>query len=599
MVPSAAFLPVSRADMSARGWDSCDFILVSGDAYVDHPSFGAAIISRVLEAEGYTVGIIAQPDWRRASAFAVLGKPRLAFLVTAGNLDSMVSRYTANKKPRSEDAYSPGGKAGLRPDRALIAYCNKIREAFPGVSIVIGGIEASLRRLSHYDYWSDTIKKSVLLDAKADILVYGMGERAIRAIARRLADGETPRTLKDIPGTVWRSGREAEIPPGAVILPAHEEQARDNPAFARAFLHQYRNADDEGAPPLAEPSAGGWAVQNPPSPPLSMEEMDAVYALPFTRASHPLYEKDGGVPALEEVRFSITSSRGCFGSCSFCALSFHQGRRVRGRSQASILAEAEKFLRMPGFKGVISDVGGPTANFRAPPCERQKKEAPCPDRRCLFPEPCPGLEADHAEYLSILRRLRALPGVKHVFIRSGIRFDYLILDKDPAFLEELCAHHVSGQLKVAPEHVSDRVLAVMGKPGRSSYLEFEKAFARAAEKAGKPYYLLPYYISAHPGSTLEDAIELALALKEAGFVPDQIQDFYPTPGTLSTCMYRTGIDPLTGNAVHIPKGERERRLQRALAHFHKKENAPLVREALLAAGREDLIGSGKGCLVRD
>jgi len=594
---AASFLPVTRDDMAARGWDACDFVLVTGDAYVDHPSFGAAIVSRLLESEGYRVGIIAQPEWKDPASFAALGRPRLAFLATAGNLDSMVAKYTANKKPRSEDAYSPGGASGLRPDRALVAYCNGIRAAFPGATIVVGGIEASLRRLSHYDYWSDTVKKSVLLDAKADLLVYGMGERALKSIADRLASGCGVREIRDVPGTVWRTGKEAELPANARRLPAHEVQAKDKAAFAEAFMIQYRGADDETAPPLAEHSAAGWAVQNPPSPPLSPDELDAVYALPFARDSHPSYRDRGGVPALEEVRFSIASSRGCFGSCSFCALSFHQGRRARGRSERSIVEEARLLSSMPSFKGIISDVGGPTANFREAPCERQRGDPPCPDRRCLAPEPCSAIRADHSGYLSILRAIRALPGVKRVFVRSGLRFDYVMLDAKSPFLAELCEHHVSGQLKVAPEHVSDRVLKAMGKPGRAVYEAFEKAFRKAAANAGKKLYLLPYYISAHPGSGLEEAIELALALKKAGFVPDQVQDFYPTPGTLSTCMYHTGIDPLSGEPIHVARGERERRLQRALVHFHKPENAALVREALREAGREDLIGHGGDCLV--
>jgi len=599
MPAPGTFLPVNRDDMAARGWDACDFVMVSGAAYVDHPSFGAAVISRYLESLGYRVGVLAQPAWRQPGSMSALGRPRLAFLATAGNLDSMVNRYTANRKPRSEDVFSPGGQAGLRPDRALIAYCNAIKRDFPGVPIVLGGLEASLRRLSHYDYWSDSLRKSVLLDSKADLLVYGMGERAIAAIASGLAEGVGIKTLRDIPGTVWRTGRDKDIPQEALRLPSHEEQAEDKAAFAQAFALQYRNTDPASASVLAEPSAAGWCVQNPPAAPLSREELDRIYALPYVRDSHPMYAAAGGVPALAEVRFSITVTRGCFGACSFCALALHQGRRVVSRSLESVEAEAILLTRLPGFKGIIHDLGGPTANFLSPPCPGQEKKGACPDRRCLAPLPCPALKPDHTEWLRMLRAVRAIPGVKRAFVRSGLRFDYLMLDRNaPAILEELCLHHVSGQLKIAPEHVSEKVLRAMGKPGSDIFRAFRAAFREASLQAGKELHLIPYYISAHPGSTLEDAIELALALKAEGHAPDQIQDFYPVPGTLSTAMYYCGFDPLNGETLHIPRGERERRLQRALLHFHKPENEALVREALRAAGRADLIGKDSGCLVR-
>lgn len=593
--PYRDFLPVSRQDMDARGWDQCDFVFVSGDAYVDHPSFGAALLSRYLESLGYRVGILAQPDWRDAIAFSALGRPRLAFLVSSGNMDSMVNHYTANRKPRSEDAFSPGGKAGLRPDRALIAYCNAIRGAFPGVAIVIGGLEASLRRMTHYDYWSDTLRKSVLLDAKADLLVYGMGERAIKEIAEALAAGAGVKELRSIRGTVWRTGRSAEVPPNALNLPAHEAQKSDKAVFAQAFLTQYRNADPISGRVLAEPSAAGYVVQNPPALPLSAREMDALYGLPFARQAHPRYPE--GVPALSEVKFSLTSSRGCFGACSFCALSFHQGRHIQARGPGSLAQEAEMLTRLPDFKGSISDVGGPTANFRRNPCDKMGKAGACLDRRCLAPEPCPRLKADHSDFIHALNAVKAVPGVRKVFIRSGIRYDYLMLDQTSGFLELLCRDHVSGQLKVAPEHVSPAVLRAMGKPGAESYRAFAKAYAAANKRLGLKQYLVPYYISAHPGSTLTEAIELACELKASGFVPDQVQDFYPTPGTLATCMYYSGLDPETMESVHVARGARERSLQRALLQFDKPENRALVREALREAGREDLIGTGPDCLI--
>jgi uncharacterized radical SAM protein YgiQ len=594
--PNAEFLPVSRSDMEARGWDRCDFVFVSGDAYVDHPSFGPALLSRWLESLGYRIGIIAQPDWKDPSAFAVLGEPRLSFLVSSGNMDSMVNHYTANRKPRSEDAYSPGGKAGRRPDRALIAYCNMIRRAFPGTAIVAGGIEASLRRMTHYDYWSDTLKKSILLDAKADLLVYGMGERAIKEIAEGLAAGKSVKELRSVRGTVWRTGKADEVPAEAILLPSHEEQKADKIAFAKAFMEQFGNADPIRGKVMAEPSAAGFSVQNPPALPLTSPELDAIYELPYLRSWHPMYS--GGVPALSEVKFSLVGSRGCFGSCSFCALAFHQGRHVQSRSPESLVRETELLSKMPDFKGIINDVGGPTANFTRNPCDKMGKSGACPERRCLVPEPCPNLKADHSAYLANLRAVKAVNGVRKVFIRSGIRFDYLMLDLDSGFLEELCRDHVSGQLKTAPEHVSPQVLRAMGKPGAQAYRAFASAYAETNDRLGLKQYLVPYYVSAHPGSSLREAIELACALKAAGFVPDQVQDFYPTPGTLSSCMYYTGVDPETLEPIHVARGARERNLQRALLQFNKPENRALVIEALTEAGREDLIGSAPNCLVR-
>ena len=599
--------------MDKRGWDECDFVFVTGDAYVDHPSFAAALIGRVLEADGFRVGIIPQPEWKDSTSFTCLGRPRLAFLVGAGNLDSMVAHYTAAKKKRSQDAYSPGGKAGSRPDRTLIKYVGMIREAsarkgWKDVPIIIGGIEASLRRFAHYDYWSDTVRHSVLLDSKADILVYGMGEAAIREIGQRLDTGEKIDEIRDVRGTCVRSN---VCPPGALELPDYETVKGNDPSSLRSytahFMLQKNNADPSSAKTLAERNdSGRWVIQNPPGFPLEQKEFDSIYELPFTRRSHPVYDEAGGIPALKEVAFSQVSSRGCFGGCSFCAITFHQGRAVRGRSRESLVWEAEAVVRMPEFKGYIHDVGGPTANFYTPHCSRQEKGSFCADRECLFPTPCPKLKADHGPYLETLSALRQLKGIKKIFIRSGIRFDYIELDKRKGneFLETLCTHHVSGQLKVAPEHISSKVLEAMGKcavktagaanttgaanAAGGGYKEFREKFFQMNKSLGLKQYLVPYFISGHPGSTLEDTIELALFLKQSGFIPDQVQDFYPTPGTLSTAMYRTGIDPRTGNSIYVP-GEREKRLQRALLHFNRKENASLVREALIEAGREDLL----------
>ncbi len=604
--------------MAARGLapGDLDLIIVTGDAYVDHSSFGSSLIGRLLESEGYAVGIIARPDTDDVEAFRLLGRPRLAFLVGSGALDSMVSSYTANRKPRTEDDYAPGGRAELclrgdgtigsgrrgrrqaRPDRALIAYATKCREAYKGVPIVAGGLEASLRRLAHYDYWSDTVRRSALLDSKADILIYGMAETAVLEIMGRLAAGERPDALHGIRGTVWRSSKRPELPEASTLfLPSFEETARDKSVFASSFRTQYRNTDPHSAGTLVEESEGRWVIQEPPAFPLDRATLDRVYDLPFEREAHPMYLPFGGVPALAEVRFSLTSCRGCFGACSFCSIAFHQGRAVVSRSRSSLLREARLLCGLPGFKGYIHDVGGPTANFRRSACAKMDRDGACVDRRCLAPEPCPGLEADHGDYLALLRELRSLDGVKRVFVRSGLRFDYLMNDGDEEFFRELVSYHVSGQLKVAPEHVSEKVLALMGKPKRAVYDAFARRYAELNRELGMKQYLVPYFISAHPGSGLAEAIELAEYLRDTGFVPDQVQDFYPTPGTLSTAMYWTGLDPLTGAALYVARGERERAMQRALLQYCKPENRALAREALIAAGRADLVGAGPACLV--
>lgn len=605
MTGRASFLPVTGADMDERGWSACDFVLVTGDAYVDHPSFAAALLGRLLEAEGYRVGVLAQPRWQGAEAagdFLRFGEPRLAWLVSAGAMDSMVSRYTANNKPRSEDSYSPGGKAGFRPDRALLAYTSKIREISKGIPVVIGGIEASLRRFAHYDYWSHTVRRSILLDTKADLLVYGMGERAMLEIARRLRDwrnGEESRAespfpaelLRGIRGTAWRTGREADLPEGTVMLPPFESVKADPDAYGKHFVLQEQNADPLSGSVLAERTENRFVVQERSALPLEQAEFDRVMELPYAREWHPDYDAAGGVPALAEVQFSLTSCRGCFGACAFCAITFHQGRLIQARSHESLEREAVALTKLPEFKGYIHDVGGPSANFRVPACAKQAEHGACPDRQCLGDTPCPALKADHRDYVSLLRRLRAIPGVKKVFIRSGIRFDYVMLDPDPrrTFLKELCAHHVSGQLKVAPEHSSNRVLSVMRKSTNEMYRAFEAAYRETNQALGLKQYLIPYYIAGHPGASLEDALHNALELKKGGFVPDQVQDFYPTPGTLATCLYWTGRDPYTGKSVHVARGAHERALQRALLQFNKKENRPLILEALRSLGREDLI----------
>lgn len=573
-----------------------DFVLVTGDAYVDHPSFGAAVIVRILERRGYRVAILAQPDWRSADAFRAIEAPRLGCLITAGNVDSMVNHYTVFKRKRRTDSYSPGGEAGHRPDRATIVYSNRAREAWPGVPLILGGIEASLRRLAHYDYWDDRIRRSVLLDAKADLLVYGMGENAVVEIAEALDSGIAASGITWIRGTCYKAplakARELALAadPGARVLPSFEELLASKEAYAESFRIQYRGNDAVTGVPLVEPYGDGLAVVvNPPMPPLSTQELDDVYALPFTGDPLPQYAEQGGVPAIEEVRFSLTANRGCFGGCAFCALAFHQGREVRGRSKESVVREAEALIRRPDFKGYIHDVGGPTANFHAPACERQIRKGVCRDKDCLWPEPCRQLTVDHKAYLDLLRTLRRLTGVKKVFIRSGIRYDYVMADPDDEFLTELVEHHVSGTLKVAPEHVSPRVLAAMRKPKAEVFEAFRERYRAVNERLGKDQYLIPYLISSHPGATLQDAVELALYLHKTGFVPEQVQDFYPTPGTLATCMYYTGKDPLTGQEVYVARDMGEKRMQRALLAFNKRENQALVREALTLAGRQDLI----------
>ena len=594
------FLPISRADMAERGWDQLDFLLISGDAYVDHPSFGTAIISRLLESEGYRVGIIALPDWRSTRDFEVMGRPKYAVLISSGVIDSMVNHYTASKKPRSEDVYAPGGKAGMRPDRAVIVYANRVREAFKDIPVILGGTEASLRRFAHYDYWSDTVRRSILVDSKADLLIYGMGEKPILEVAARLAEGERIQEIRDVRGTCYLTddltGLEKSVK--TVMVPSFEEVKSDKVRYAEAFKIQYDEQDPIRGNILVQPHGNRYLVQNPPALPLTVEEMDRVYALPYQRTYHPVYEAEGGVPAIQEVEFSITSHRGCFGGCSFCALTFHQGRIIQKRSQASILAEAKKLVWMDNFKGYIHDVGGPTANFRNPACRVQAKQGTCKGKQCMDKGGCRHLVVDHSEYLQLLRKLRELPEVKKVFIRSGIRYDYLMLDKDDTFFEELCEHHVSGQLKVAPEHVVDRVLSRMGKPGRAVYDRFVKKFYEINRKLGKEQYLVPYLLSSHPGSDLAAAIELAEYLRDIRYTPEQVQDFYPTPGSLSTCMFYTGLDPRTMEKVYVPKSPKEKAMQRALLQYRKPSNYKLVYEALTLAGREDLIGYGPKCLIR-
>ena len=596
--PRDAFLPVSRADMDARGWDRCDFVYVSGDAYVDHPSFGAAIICRVLEAHGYRVGVIAQPDWTDPGSVAALGEPRLAFLVSAGNMDSMVNHYSVARHRRKTDAYTPGGRMGARPDHAAVVYGNLIRRTFKKTPIVLGGIEASLRRLAHYDYWSDKLKRSILLDSGADLVSYGMGERSIVQIAEALDAGLDVRDVTYVEGTVYRTSSLDEVY-DYELLPGWDEFSSDRLAYARSFAVQYRNQDHFSGRRLVEPYPNKvYVVQNPPAAPLSQDEMDEVYALPYTRSYHPDYEAAGGVPALKEVKMSLISNRGCFGECSFCALTFHQGRIVQTRSHDSLLEEARAITRDPDFKGYIHDVGGPTANFRAPACKHQLKRGACTDRRCLWPRPCSQMDVGHADYVELLRKLRAIPGVKKVFVRSGIRFDYVMADPDDTFVRELVAHHVSGQLKVAPEHVSDAVLAVMGKPERSVYDAFCKKYRAVNERLGLKQYLVPYLMSSHPGSTLKEAVELAEYCRDLGYMPEQVQDFYPTPSTMSTCMYCTGVDPRTMKPVYVPKTQHEKAMQRALIQYRNPANYDLVHEALVKAGRRDLIGYGPKCLIR-
>jgi uncharacterized radical SAM protein YgiQ len=591
------FLPISREDMEQLGWERPDFVLVSGDAYVDHPSFGAAVISRVLEANSFKVGVIAQPDWKNVNEFQKLRCPRLGFLVTAGNIDSMVSHYTVAGKRRKTDAYSPGGRTGLRPDRAATVYAKKIKEAYPGIPVILGGIEASLRRLAHYDYWDDRVFRSILLDSEADLVVYGMGEKAIVEIAEALQSGLSIGDLSFIRGTVYRC-EEINNPADTILLPPYEQIIADKKTFAESFMIQYRNTDPFSAKALAEPYPDGFVIQNPPAEALTTDELDMIYRLPFARNYHPVYEKGGGVPAITEVKFSLISSRGCFGGCSFCSLHFHQGRIIQTRSSEAIIDEAKQIIADPDFKGYIHDVGGPTANFRQKACRKQLKEGACSNKQCLYPQPCKNLVVDHSDYLSLLRKLRNLEGVKKVFIRSGIRYDYLMQDKDNQFFNELCEHHISGQLKVAPEHIAPTVLAQMGKPDKKTYLDFKKRYKVVNEKLGKEQYLVPYFMSSHPGSDLEAAVELAVFIRNHEHRPEQVQDFYPTPGTLSTCMYYTGLDPRTMKPVYVTKSPHEKAMQRALIQFRNPKNYKLVYEALLKTGRKDLIGYGRRCLIK-
>ena len=591
------FLPISKKDMKKRGWDYLDFVYIIGDAYVDHSSFGPAIISRVLESRGFRVGIISQPDWTNDESICVFGEPRLGFLVSGGNMDPMVNHYTVSKKKRKTDAYTPGGVIGKRPDHATVVYCNLIRRTYKNTPIIIGGIEASLRRMAHYDYWSDSLKRSILLDSQADIISYGMGERSIVEIAEALDSGIDVRDITFIEGTVYKT-KDIENVYDYVMLPSYDDLKRDRLEFAKSFNTQYRNTDPFSGKRLVEPyDKGIYVVQNPPAKPLTQMEMDDVYALPFMNTYHPSYEKAGGVPAINEIKFSITSNRGCFGSCSFCALAFHQGRIIQARSHESIIAEATEMTKAPDFKGYIHDVGGPTANFRHPACEKQLKSGACQNRQCLFPEPCKNLKADHKDYVALLRKLRALPKVKKVFVRSGIRFDYALADKDDTFIRELCRYHVSGQLRVAPEHVSDNVLRLMGKPENSVYEKFVNKCNRINEKYGMKQYLVPYLMSSHPGSTLKDAIELAEYVRDIGYMPEQVQDFYPTPSTISTCMYYTGVDPRNMQPVYVAKNPHEKAMQRALIQYKDPKNYDLVREALVKEHREDLIGFGGKCLI--
>lgn len=595
---SRGFLPVTRTEMKERGWDEVDFVYVSGDAYVDHPSFGHAIITRLLEAHGYRVGIIAQPDWKDKESVCVFGEPRLGFLVSGGNMDSMVNHYTVSKKRRRQDSYTPGGEMGRRPDYAVVVYGNLIRQTYKNTPIILGGVEASLRRLAHYDYWSDKLKRSVLLDSGADLISYGMGEHSIVEIADALAAGIDVKDITFIDGTVCKV-KSLDSVYDAVVLEPYEAMKQDKLLYAKSFYTQYCNTDPVVGKRLAEPySEHLYVVQNPPAKPLTQEEMDFVYGLPYMRTYHPSYEEAGGVPAIAEVKFSLISNRGCFGACSFCALTFHQGRIIQTRSHASLLDEAEGFTKDKEFKGYIHDVGGPTANFRAPACDKQLKHGACVNKQCLFPKPCKNLKADHQDYLELLRELRRLPGVKKVFIRSGIRFDYLLADRDESFFKELCQYHVSGQLKVAPEHVSDPVLSMMGKPEHAVYEEFAKKYKRWNEKLNLKQYLVPYLMSSHPGSTLKDAVKLAEYLRDLGYMPEQVQDFYPTPSTISTCMYYTGVDPRTMKPVYVPKNPHEKAMQRALIQYRNPQNYDLVAEALKKTGRMDLIGFGETCLIR-
>ncbi|MBQ4560463.1 MAG: YgiQ family radical SAM protein [Tyzzerella sp.] len=592
------FLPICREDMEARGWEQVDFVYVTGDAYVDHPSFGHAIITRILESHGYKIGIISQPDWKDKDSITIYGEPRLGFLVSGGNMDSMVNHYSVSKKRRANDAFTPGGVMGKRPDYATTVYCNLIRQTYKKTPIIIGGIEASLRRMAHYDYWSNKLKRSILLDSGADLISYGMGERSIVEIAEALDSGLAIEDITYIDGTVCKV-KSLDSVYDAITLESWDELNADKLNYAKSFYKQYCNTDPFSGKRLVEPYSDHlYVVQNPPSKPLSQSEMDRVYSLPYMRTYHPCYEALGGVPAIEEVKYSLISNRGCFGGCSFCALTFHQGRIIQTRSHESLIAEAKKFIWDKDFKGYIHDVGGPTANFRAPACEKQQTKGACVNKQCLFPTPCKNMKVDHKDYLKLLRKLRELPNVKKVFIRSGIRFDYLIADKDDTFFRELCEHHVSGQLKVAPEHVADPVLQMMGKPENSVYQAFCKKYKQINEKLGKNQFLVPYLMSSHPGSTMKEAVALAEYLRDLGYMPEQVQDFYPTPSTISTCMYYTGVDPRTMKPVYVPKNPHEKAMQRALIQYRNPKNYELVLEALKIADRMDLVGFDKQCLIR-
>mgnify|MGYP002561502745 CR=1 FL=1 len=593
------YLPICMEDMKKRGWIQADFVFVIGDAYVDHSSFGPAIISRLLERYGYKVCMIAQPDWKNDKSIDVFGRPRLGFLVCGGNMDSMVNHYSVSKKRRQKDSFSPGGEMGLRPDYATTVYCNLIRRTYKDVPIIIGGIEASLRRMAHYDYWSDKLKHSILVDSSADILSYGMGEHSMIEIAEALDSGIDVKDITFVRGTCYRTKDISGVPEDSIILPDYDSLSKDRLEYARSFYTQYCNTDPFAGKRLVEPYNDHlYVVQNPPALPLSEGEMDDVYGLPYMRTYHPSYEKDGGVPAISEVKFSLISNRGCFGGCSFCALTFHQGRIMQVRSHESLLDEAKMITQEKDFKGYIHDVGGPTANFRQPSCEKQLTRGVCKNRQCLFPKPCPNLKVDHRDYIKLLKELRDIPKVKKVFIRSGIRFDYVVADKSDAFLEELCRYHVSGQLKVAPEHVSDDVLTLMGKPENSVYQEFVKKYNKMNQKIHKDQYLVPYLMSSHPGSRMKDAVELAEHIRDLGYMPEQVQDFYPTPSTISTCMYYTGVDPRTMQPVYVPKNPHEKAMQRALIQYRDPKNYDLVMEALKKAHRMDLVGFDKHCLIR-
>ena len=592
------FLPISKADMEERGWEQCDFIIVTGDAYVDHHSFGTAVISRVLEHAGYKVGIIAQPDWHSTDDFMKLGRPRLAFLVNAGNMDSMVNHYTVSKRVREKDLYSPGGKMGLRPDRATIVYCNKIREAYKNINICIGGVEASLRRFAHYDYWADKVRKSILTDSGADLLIYGMSEKQIVEVAHYLNEGFDAKYIRHVPGTCYLADSLDEIYEEHIVIPSYKEVSTDKIKYCEAFKVTYQEQDPMRGRTIVQDQGDKFLVVNKPEVILNREELDAVYDLPFTKEYHPSYEPMGGIPALEEVKFSIVGSRGCFGNCSFCAITFHQGRAVQSRSKESIVKEAKEMTEMKDFKGYIHDVGGPTANFRKPACNHQLTIGACKTKHCLSPGVCKNMDVDHKEFIDVLRSVRSLPKIKKVFVRSGIRYDYVMADKDDTFFKELVEHHVSGQLKVAPEHVSEEVLKHMGKPAGKTYEQFRQKFFRITEKLGKKQYIIPYLMSSHPGSTLKEAIELAEYLRDIKYQPEQVQDFYPTPGTLSTTIFYTGLDPITMKPVYVPKSKEEKAMQRALLQFSNPKNYNIVYDALMKAGREDLIGNGPKCLIK-